>query len=391
MTANFCENSFDSVLEGEEKFTHLENENFQNFQNLQNLIPKIPDELEKIEYDPNSNFLNNLNFTSTILPSDLNNFTDIENGDYYDFSHLSHMIPFKGDDVKSSIAYLDMVTNFCNSKKENNNKKIEIVKAKKKINSGSKKNFKQKKFKTPENKNFSTSKKILRNKPKVNYTKFFYVRKVHKKKCVHHSRKNNIKVKRNKIKNFVNQDLEVILKSVKENTFQIYKRKSINYINKLEKEIKKCELQIQPSTIRKNQKNRKFRLFDKDVIIKKIVSNFIKFLKLMYDGKKFDSSSNEIKKINDSFKFNFSEYKKICSIEQIKEFLKFNFDNIVINNNKANSSMLLNDLQNISLQQIFSCFFLTSKYFQEYLINKIKSSYDSDYLLIFLEFIKKIL
>lgn len=111
MTANFNDNSFDSVIEGEEKFTHLENENFQNF-NIQNFIPKIPDEFDKVEQECNGNFLNNLNFTSTILPSDLNNFTEIDNGDYYDFSQLSHMIPFKGDDIKSSIAYLDLVSNF---------------------------------------------------------------------------------------------------------------------------------------------------------------------------------------------------------------------------------------------------------------------------------------
>lgn len=400
MTANFNDNSFDSVIEGEEKFTHLENENFQNF-NIQNFIPKIPDEFDKVEQECNGNFLNYLNFTSTILPSDLNNFTEIDNGDYYDYdydlSQLSHMIPFKGDDIKSSIAYLDLVSNFCNSKKAKN-KNIEKVKAKIKVNSSARNKKilkKKKKLNNSEKKHFSSFKKNSRKKNKVNYTKYFYVRKVHKKNCIHQYNKNNIKVKRNKIKNFVNKDLDSILNSVKENNFLIFKKNSGSYLKKLEKEIKKNEsLQLKPSlsSIRKNQNNRNFRLFDTDVIIKKIASNFLKFLKLIYDGiKSIKSSSNENEKIKDSLKFNFSEYKKICSIEQFKEFLKLNFDNLISNSNNQFKCILLNELQGISLHQIFSCFFIVSQYFQDYLINKIKSRYDSDYLLIFLEFIKKLL
>lgn len=397
MTANFNDNSFDSVIEGEEKFTHLENENFQNF-NIQNFIPKIPDEFEKVEQECNGNFLNNLNFTSTILPSDLNNFTEMDNGDYYDYdlSQLSHMIPFKGDDIKSSIAYLDLVSNFCNIKKVKN-KNIEKVKAKIKVNSNArnKKILKQKKnLNNSDKKHFSSLKKNSRKKNKVNYTKYFYVRKVHKKNCIHQYK--DIKVKRNKIKNFVNKDLDSILKSLKENSYLIFKKNSSSYLKKLEKEIKKREsLQLKPSlsTIRKNQNNRNFRLFDKDVIIKKIASNFLKFLKLIYDGiKSVKTSSNDNEKVMDSLKFNFSEYKKICSIEQFKEFLKLNFDNLINNSNKNEfKCILLNELQGISLHQIFSCFFIVSQYFQDYLINKIKSRYDSDYLLIFLEFIKKLL
>lgn len=332
------------------------------------------------------------NFSSTIPQ------TEIE---YFDSCDFSQLIPSKWDDLKSNIAYLDMVSTLKMRKSscdeelmENYSDKCDkrTVKNSKVMKSKSKKKRRRTCDNSDNDKNVDES--ILyrwKECPESGYdenVKVFYIRKVHRNNCEHQKDNYFFKAKRNRIKSLVQQDfalLKIFLLRDKSFLSKSYKIEGMLNI-----ETKDLILTNSDQTLSKsnpfNCKNRKFRLFDKDVIIKKIMSNFIKFIKLLVDNLLNNDQKEESKIV-----FNRISKSKFCTIEQCKIFLKQSIQDLTqSDNNKFANVSILKRATNLKLQTLFSTLFINSKYFNEYLINRIKSAYDKGYLTCFISYINKI-
>lgn len=215
---------------------------------------------------------------------------------------------------------------------------------------------------------------------KLEKQKMFYVYKKHRIQCKHKIRKIN----RNKIRNFVEKDYINFF----DDGCESYSIKcKNNFLHEIKKNLydKNCSrlIEIKKST------NRNFRLFDKDVIIKKIMSNFFKFLKILFElfmSKMLDIKNLKIKEF---------DYADFYTVEQCKEYLNkhniFDFfqlnKKITLNFDRKKFKSLLDS----NLFQIFGEIFINSFYFFDYLVVKIKSKYDEDYLKCFMNIIEKII
>jgi hypothetical protein len=129
------------------------------------------------------------------------------------------------------------------------------------------------------------------------------------------------------------------------------------------------------------------------------MSNYLKFLRLIlqnYAENFFQLHDDNKKK---SIKINLSpSVLKICSLDISKKFLNktlkdlIEFNNIKIQGNNK----IRKNIQNftkfscLKLKYIFSNFFLHSNYFTKYLIERIETSYDKEYVNYFMYYINKL-
>jgi hypothetical protein len=185
----------------------------------------------------------------------------------------------------------------------------------------------------------------------------FNIFKVHRRKCGHIR---TPRIQRNKIKNLVEQDLKIMLQ--KEKKKRRFVKLELSYKN-ISKKINK-------------------RLYDEDVIIKKIMSNFLKFVRLLLIS---------ITKGNKNKNFNFNN-KQFFNVLHSKEFLNENILKSLINNhNKFGSNDISsNKILKYKLIKIFG-YFIESNFFHNYLIEKLQKNYDESYLSSFIGYIKKII
>jgi len=229
---------------------------------------------------------------------------------------------------------------------------------------------------------------------KTKSEKFFFIYKHHTNGCRHKNRK----IQRNKIKNFIEKDFMLIFdkKVFNKHRFSEYLKVNENTLNNLDFTNYSNISNFSFGSINKNENckikkttNRNFRLFDKDVLIKKIMSNFLKFVKIVLEI--FISKVLNIRNI----KIKDFDPCSFYSFEQCKEFLeKTKFSDYFDVKSYKISKCLINKyrfLLRSNMFQIFSEFFLNSTYLFEYLIEKIKSKYDNFYFLCFLNYAKKII
>jgi hypothetical protein len=211
--------------------------------------------------------------------------------------------------------------------------------------------------------------------------KYFYIYKKHKVDCKHKVKK----IDRNKIKNLIQKDFFNFF-GVGQNNF--CKKRFLNHFEN-SGEINLIDEYSEVKMIKiKKSKNRNFRLFDKDVIIKKIMSNFCKFLKIIFEF--FLSKLLCVK----NFKIKEFDSEKFYAIEHCIEFLKKNnFSDIVQIKDKIPKSdrIKYNFIFSSNLHIIFSELFINSDFFFNYIIEKIKSKYDNEYFISFMNYTKKII
>jgi hypothetical protein len=105
----------------------------------------------------------------------------------------------------------------------------------------------------------------------------------------------------------------------------------------------------------KSSKNRKFRLFDKDVIIKKIICHFYKFVSSI-------TSSIE-KQLKIKLKLHETVKLKKRNQTSFKSLIHMNIAEFDFNDYTSNPSVL--KFLSLSILEIFREFFLNSQYFQE--------------------------
>lgn len=271
----------------------------------------------------------------------------------------------------------------------------------------------------------------------------FYISKFHKRKCSH----SNSKTKKNYIKNLVFQDylkIKDFMDNKLKNPKQVEKNKlklknisdninNLNENNKIETDVllkrnidKDCNynftnviskdeknkligmpnnIQIQEfknkinnTFLKKKTSNRNFRLFDKDVVIKKIMSNFLKFVKIIIE---YFLIENKLELIYEIRKNVFEEI--FCNLEKCKEFLfgkkiidflickKRNFVNKKIN--IKNDKMKYKTLSFIDTRiiDVYKFMFLNSGFLINYIYPKIKKDHDQSYYIHFMQFINKII
>jgi hypothetical protein len=162
----------------------------------------------------------------------------------------------------------------------------------------------------------------------VNFKKkIFEITKIHRKKCLH---KKDSRIERNKIKKLVEADAKLVFQKNLKKRFKILE----TIYNTNEFKIKK-------------------RLYDEDVIVKKIMSNFLKFLRLLKKEK------IEISNLSNRGFFN---------IISCKEFL----------------------LENVSVLNFFE-YFTESNYFHNYFFEKLQKNFEKNYICAFIGYIKRIL
>jgi hypothetical protein len=330
-----------------ENFSILEDYNIEYFKEDNN-INNNPEDIfsNEVEIQNFKNQFINLstNFNSTCVQTEF--YGELEQ--YDDFSTL-----LKNDDFNNKVCntYLDS-TKFIPSR-QFTNKRIKKLK---------------------ENSNLITNKNNIEMTKKLHTkdNKIFYVYKTHHKKCRHRKRK----IKRNKIKSQVLGDFRNILR--KRTNLQTYENKFKEIFNKLlsTKNSDNKIISDQNLINKKKITNRKFRLFDKDVIIKKIMSNFLKFIKLIFDYaiSKFELPNNFYK---------LEKNKNFYSIKQCKDYLNStSMFKLVTKENKQNKKIQeleeLNTLLNLKFYTIFEQNFVNSNYFFNYLSERIKMHHKND-------------
>ncbi len=184
--------------------------------------------------------------------------------------------------------------------------------------------------------------------------------------------KKNIKLNKNKI----NQN------NLTKNNF------NLNFINiNLEKneikEKKYKEKEKDELFINKITSNRNFRLFHKDVVIKKIMRNFMKFLKSII--------THFFKDINKSVTFDFN------ILQYEGNFTNFNKSRLFLNNNYlrdlisfSQRKLLDKKIQELKLIDFYKDFFLNSKYLLDFIYPKIIKDHEILYHSHFVEYLNKI-
>lgn len=260
----------------------------------------------------------------------------------------------------------------------------------------------------------------------------FYVSKFHKRKCSH----STSKTKKNLIKKLIQEDYFLLKNKIKNNSksnlsFQKDKVKfknnskikiireqnkvldnmktrekeeiiSLNNLNLNEggtiPSLSEISKEDENLFLKKKTTNRNFRLFDKDVVIKKLMSNFLKFLKLILEKFINDNkleSIYEIKKKN--FEENFSNEQKCKTFlisKKIKDFLLKKKCSNSQKNNIYNNKMISFDydaLLETKLIDIYQNAFLSSSFLVKYIFPKIKKDHDHSYFMHFNKFLLKIL
>lgn len=246
----------------------------------------------------------------------------------------------------------------------------------------------------------------------------FYVSKFHKRKCSHSSSK----TKKNLIKKLVQEDYFRFKRNLENkknlnNLNQKQNQKQNIKTNKISKIKNKPELNLNDEInplclseiskddnklfLKKKTTNRNFRLFDKDVVIKKIMSNFLKFLKLILESFTIDNKSSSIYEIKrKTFQENFSnelKCKTLLNNKKMKDFL------LIKNKKSCNKKRSLNRKNNINkdcdcaafleakLIDVYKNVFLSSSFLLKYTFPKIKKDHDQSYYLHFNKFLLKIL
>ena len=176
--------------------------------------------------------------------------------------------------------------------------------------------------------------------PSIEKRVFFIISKRHTYKCKHLS---NISksFRKNKIKLSLENDFNLLLSTNMtdfKNTFHCFKKKIIPL-----------------KSFEKSTKNRKFRLFDKDVIIKKVICHFYKFISCMINliekEVKVKINLNDIIKQKKKSQSCFRKilWMKICELEGTGGIYN------------QNIKMFLS----LTFLEIYNEFFLNSHYFQQ--------------------------
>jgi hypothetical protein len=236
--------------------------------------------------------------------------------------------------------------------------------------------------------------KKIESKKKIsvgkNSEKLFYVYKKHRIECRHKLRK----IQRNKIRNFIEKDFLLLFekKEYRKNRFYEFFDGNENFLNNsnfadISNFAADSDHNLEHFKIKKIT-NRSFRLFDKDVIIKKIMSNFLKFVKIIFEiflSKVFDIKNLKIKDFEPGVFYTFEQCKEYLVKNKFSDFVEVS-DKISKCNRKKYRFLL-----GSNLLVIFSEFFVNSTYFFDYLIDKIKSKYDDLYFVCFMNYTKKIL
>jgi hypothetical protein len=214
------------------------------------------------------------------------------------------------------------------------------------------------------------------NKDSVN-EKIFIIYKQPKQRCKH---RHKAKIHKNLLKNIVKQDFEAYTKE-----------RCFNYFgdSKLENLLKKSN-NFPYSKLRKKIKKGKIRIFDDDVMVKKIIKCFCKFVKMILILIKEKTLYK-----NDSMEFKITEKdKSFCSKKEAYFFLlKVKLETCFISPIKEIKYNVLIDkniegLLNMSLFKIFKNVFVNSSFFHDYYTCNLKYKFGEDYLSYFLFFIK---
>jgi len=196
---------------------------------------------------------------------------------------------------------------------------------------------------------------LIDNTVKINKNTYFVINKRHSYKCKHLT-----KISKSLRKNKIKLSLEDDFKKLFSNHFQELMNNFIilkNFISPIK-------------TFDKNSKNRNFRLFDKDVIIKKIISHFYKFSSCMINF--IEREFNLKAKLNDSIKqkkrsqscFRKILWMKICEFDE-------KYTNICL-------PEIVMKVTSLSILDIYKYYFLNSHYFQE-ITNSFKNKYGDLY------------
>jgi hypothetical protein len=241
------------------------------------------------------------------------------------------------------------------------------------------------------NKKIESTKKIS---GKTQPEKFFFIFKKHTIGCKHKNRK----IQRNKIKNLIEKDFLLIFdkKVFNKYRFSEFLQINENTLNNLDITNYSNISNFSFDSINKNEHykikkttNRNFRLFDKDVMIKKIMSNFLKFLKIVLEifiSKVLNIRNIKIKDFDPVIFYTFDQCKEFLEKKNFSDY--FDIASYKISKCQINKYRFL---LRSNMFLIFSEFFLNSTYFFEYLIDKIKSKYDNFYFSCFMNYAKKII
>lgn len=181
----------------------------------------------------------------------------------------------------------------------------------------------------------------------------FIVNKRHTYKCRHLSQITN-SIRKNKIK----LSLEDDFRSITENSFSGLKNSFLAMLRNLSPQ----------KTLDKPSKNRKFRLFDKDVVVKKIISHFYKFLS--YQIGAFEKQYKVLLEVDNIVKMKKRSQTSFKSIldKRLVQVDKF-----------AESKQLLKfRFLTVKLVDQFREYFLNSHYFQE-IIENFKKKHGESY------------
>ena len=144
--------------------------------------------------------------------------------------------------------------------------------------------------------------------------------------------------------------------------------------------------------LKKKTTNRNFRLFDKDVVIKKVMSNFMKFIKLVLENFLIE------KGLKNKFELRQKIFEEIfANVEKCKEFLnkKIILDFLIKKNDIKtkiwkNKKSEITNFFDLKIIDIYKINFLDSNFMQNYVFPKIKKDHDQSYYLHFVQFLHKI-
>jgi hypothetical protein len=176
----------------------------------------------------------------------------------------------------------------------------------------------------------------------------FCICKIHKRGCGHKKR-----IGRGRIKGLVEKDITSLLKGYKNKRFRNLER-----FYKLDKG---------PRRDRK-------RLYDEDVIVKKIMSNFFKFIRLVVKS----LYKSTVSELTHKYFFNVPSCQEYLNKTALNTFIK-------TTNNTGGGQ----DILTWSLDKVFDSF-VESYYYHSYLVEKLKTTFDENYICAFINYTKQI-
>jgi len=214
---------------------------------------------------------------------------------------------------------------------------------------------------------------------KIKNTKLFIIYKQPKQRCIHRHKSS---LHKNQLKNLVKKDFMKCIKGPEKNVLGFGNFKFENLLKK--------KINFPYSELRKKIKKGKIRIFDDDLIVKKIINNFCKFVKLIMNFIQEDTMYN-----NDNVEFKIVEKNKnFCSKKDASLFLqnvklencfKTTFKDFTYTDFRSKNVEIL---LNMTFFKIFKNVFVNSKFFHNYLITSLGNKFGDDYLSYFLYFIK---